>query len=344
MDFTILHMKKTIIALLILAAAGVSCRAQSADPSLRFSKDGKFRIVQFTDMHLDAGSEYRRAQAEKTFARLGRVIAGARPDLVAFTGDIVTGRPADEMWNRLLDSMAVYKVPFCVVLGNHDAEQDLSRPRIAELVTSSPYSLNRRNSRGELADMELSVRSSDGCSAAAVLYFLDSHDYSTVEGVDGYGWFYPQQVSWLRECCVKTAEENGGTPLPALAFFHIALPEYVPAWDSRESLPHIGRAAEDQCPGALNTGMYAAMVETGSVMGTFVGHDHDIDYIVVSNGIALGYGRFSGDDTTYNNLRPGARIIVLEEGRRAFSTWICEDDGRTADHVRYDDGEMTEMK
>lgn len=67
-------------------------------------------------------------------------------------------------------------------------------------------------------------------------------------------------------------------------------------------------------PGALNPGMFAAMAECGDVMGTFVGHDHDIDYVVAEKGIALGYGRFSGDDTTYNNLRPGVRILVLTEG------------------------------
>ena len=90
--------------------------------------------------------------------------------------------------------------------------------------------------------------------------------------------------------------------------------------------------------------MYSAMVETGNIIGTFVGHDHDIDYIVSNNGIALGYGRFSGDDTTYNNLRPGGRVIILEEGKRAFRTFIKEDDGRIVDHVRFDNGKILKVK
>ena len=73
--------------------------------------------------------------------------------------------------------------------------------------------------------------------------------------------------------------------------------------------------------------MFAAMVESGDVTGVFVGHDHDIDYVVAEKGIALGYGRFSGDDTTYNNLRPGVRLLVLTEGERGFETWIHERDG-----------------
>ena len=323
-------------------AGGLACMAQPQKTDLEFNASGEFRIAQFTDMHLDAGTEYRRAQAEKTFARLSRVMRTEKPDFVAFTGDIVTGKPAAGMWHRLLDSMAVYKVPFCVVLGNHDAEQDLSREQIAGIVVSSPYSMNGLNGSNELADMEFCINGSAGDKAAAVLYFLDSHDYATVEGLNGYGWFTPDQVEWMRKCCNDRTADNGGKPLPSLAFFHIALQEYETAWADRNNT-HIGRAAEEQCPGVLNTCMYAAMVESGSVMGTFVGHDHDIDYIAAMYGVALGYGRFSGDDTTYNNLRPGVRIIVLKEGRRAFETWIREDDGRIVDHAVFEDNEIEEL-
>ena len=69
-----------------------------------------------------------------------------------------------------------------------------------------------------------------------------------------------------------------------------------------------------------------------------MGHDHDNDYVVAEKGIALGYGRFSGDDTTYNNLRPGSRLIVVEEGQRAFSSWILEDDGREVHKMKFKDG------
>ena len=60
-------------------------------------------------------------------------------------------------------------------------------------------------------------------------------------------------------------------------------------------------------------------------------------------GIALGYGRFSGDDTTYNNLRPGVRILVLTEGERGFETWIHERDGRIADHVEFRGGKVAKV-
>ncbi len=333
-------MRKLFAAACAALWSVATLQAQPAE--LRFRDDGTFRIAQFTDMHLDPSKPRRLAESEKTFARLERVLTSERPDLVVFTGDVVTGAPAEGMWRRLLDAVKRHGIPFCVVLGNHDAEQDLARTEIARIVTSYDGSLNRLADNGELADVELTVAGRGSDRPAWAFYCLDSHDYSTIEGIDGYGWFLPGQVEWLRACCTARTEANGGRPLPSLAFFHIALPEYVAAWRNPDN-SHIGRAAEDECPGVLNTGMFSAMAATGSVVGTFVGHDHDIDYLVAEKSICLGYGRFSGDNTTYNNLRPGVRMLVLTEGTRGFETWIREDDGRMVDHARFDEGKITEI-
>lgn len=85
----------------------------------------------------------------------------------------------------------------------------------------------------------------------------------------------------------------------------------------------IGEKREDECNGKLNPGMFAAMRMAGDVMGTFVGHDHDNDYIGEYYGLYLAYGRYSGGKTVYNNLgKNGCRIIELKEGKREFSTYI----------------------
>lgn len=323
-----------------LLCAVVLCGAVYAQsPGLRFSKEGTFKIVQFTDVHFDLGTEYRRAQAEKTLAQLDYMLSTEKPDLVVFTGDVVTGRPAAEGWRRILNAVKVHKVPFCVVLGNHDAEQDIPRAEIGRIVAAYSGSLNRLKANGELDDVALEVKGANGTKA--VIYCLDSHDYSTLQGLDGYGWFTQDQIAWYRSLSAGFKKANGGTPLPSLAFFHIALPEYTAAWRNPDNT-RIGRAAEDECPGVLNPGMFAAMRECGDVVGVFVGHDHDIDYLVAEKGIALGYGRFSGDDTTYNNLRPGVRVLVLTEGKRGFETWIHERDGRIVDHVVFGDGKVSE--
>ncbi|MCM1199477.1 MAG: metallophosphoesterase, partial [Clostridium sp.] len=203
-------MKRIIIFSAALLAAVIAASAQD----LQFRKDKSFRIAQFTDMHLNASTPYKEGQAEKTFARLSRIVNGQKPDVLMFTGDIVTGKPAIGMWTRLMDSLNIYKIPFCVMFGNHDAEQELTRQQIARIVTGSPYSLNTLNTDGELADVELPVMPSRaGKEPQALLYCMDSHDYSTIEGLGGYGWFTYGQVVWLRDCCKARTSANGGKPV-----------------------------------------------------------------------------------------------------------------------------------
>ena len=129
------------------------------------------------------------------------------------------------------------------------------------------------------------------------------------------------------------------SPLPALAFFHIPLPEYNEA-ASDENAILIGTRMEKACAPELNTGMFTAMKEAGDVMGMFVGHDHDNDYAVMWKGILLAYGRFTGGNTEYNHLSNGARVIVMKEGARTFTTWIRLKGGEIIDKTVYPDSYM----
>lgn len=84
---------------------------------------------------------------------------------------------------------------------------------------------------GDVApDYVLTVKSStDKNKDAALLYCIDSHSYTQVKSVPGYDWIKFDQIAWYREQSKTFTENNGGTPLPALAFFHIAIPEYKDA-------------------------------------------------------------------------------------------------------------------
>ena len=327
-------------AFLILLSVMTFCRVYAQDNRLKFNEEGEFKIAHFTDMHLVPGvSDYCDLQVDKTLDRLSKVVAVEKPDFLVFTGDIVVGGVASEGWRLLVDSLNVFRIPFCVMFGNHDAEAGLTREQMSSLIVASPYSLNKLNSAGELADMEIEVLPSGNGNAPFLMYCMDSHDYSRIPHAGYYGWFEREQIQWLMDRCAERTGSNAGTPVPSMAFFHICLQEFAYAWDNVHNT-RVGRKAENECPGALNTGMFAAMVETGSVMGVFVGHDHDNDYVVEEKGIALGYGRFSGGDTVYNNLRPGARIILVHEGQRSFDSWILEDDGRVVDRMTFKDGKI----
>jgi hypothetical protein len=328
-------MKTSIIKTVALVGCIVSFFQTSTHAQeLKFHTDGTFKIIQFTDIHACA----RRAETQASIQMINEVLDAEKPDLVILTGDVVTGPPAKEGWDMVTEPIIRRNIPFAATFGNHDDEQDLDRGTLAKMVSTYPGCLliDRVENVKGFGNYVLPLNASSGNSVAAILYCMDSNAYSTLKGVKGYGWFGHDQVNWYLQQSRAYTRANNGTPLPALAFFHIALPEYNQAYNTIAT----GTRLEGECAPEINTGMFTAMLEGGDVMGTFVGHDHDNDYISNLYGIALTYGRFSGSRTTYTHLENGARVIQMKEGERSFDTWIRLKGGRTIQHITFP-GDLT---
>lgn len=312
-------MKKLLCIYCLLCMTALAC-AQN----LKFNTNGKFKIVQFTDVHYI----FNDPRAEVAIERINEVLNAENPDLVMFTGDVIYGKPAEESMRTVLEQVSKRKIPFAVTFGNHDDEQGLSREKLFEIIENIPYSLTATTKGiSGTTNFILPVKSSDGQKDAEILYVFDSHSYSQIKEVGGYDYIDFDQIQWYRENSSKYTQTNGGTPVPSLAFFHIPLPEYNQA-ATYENAALFGIRKEKACAPALNSGLFTAMKEMGDVKGVFVGHDHDNDYAVMWQGILLAYGRYTGGNTVYNNLPNGARIIELTEGEKGFRTWI-----RTKNHT-----------
>ena len=82
-------MKKAFVtSLLALLLTGA---VRAAEP-LRFGTDGKFKIVQFTDIHFKPGD----GRSDTALVRIDEVMRAERPDLVLLTGDIIYAKPAEK--------------------------------------------------------------------------------------------------------------------------------------------------------------------------------------------------------------------------------------------------------
>lgn len=301
-----------------------------AQTELRFNKEGKFKIVQFTDVHFKYGIP----ASDVALERINEVLDAEHPDLVVFTGDIIYSPPADKGMHAVLEQVSIRKIPFVITFGNHDDEQKMTREQLYDLAREVPGNLLPDRGTALSPDYVLTVKSSAGSKGdAALLYCMDSHSYSPIKEVDGYAWFTFGQINWYREQSAAYTAANDGKPLPAVAFFHIPLPEYNEAAADENAILR-GTRMEKACAPKMNTGMFAAMKEAGDVMATFVGHDHDNDYAVMWKGILLAYGRYTGGNTVYNHLPNGARVILLDEGTRTFTSWIRQK-GKVIDPVAY---------
>ncbi|MBL7965558.1 MAG: metallophosphoesterase [Prolixibacteraceae bacterium] len=311
------------ILMLILAVLVFQPLSAQKNTQLKFGKDSTFKIAQFTDIHWENSSP----ECVRTIETIQFVLNVEKPDLVILTGDIVTDVPAREGWLALTKTFVDAKIPFAVTLGNHDAEPEITRDQIFELLETLPYFVGSKGP--ELygcGNYALSVKSSDGKSVASAIYCMDSNDYPKDKMIGHYDWIRYDQIGWYRNTSEQYTVQNKGFPLPAIMFFHIPLPEYNNVV-SKETT--IGVINEGVASAGINSGLFASMVEKKDVMGVFVGHDHENNYIGIHHEIALAFGQVTGADA-YGDLERGSRIIELREGEFSFNTWI-----RTKSGIQY---------
>lgn len=134
-------MKQLLIILSLVLGSLQPGYAQK--PALKFNKDGKFKIVQFTDVHYIHGNP----KSAVSLERINEVLDTEKPDLVLFTGDVTYGQPAEEGMRTILNLAANRKIPFGVTFGNHDDEQGLTRTQLFDIIQTIPYNLDRFRSR-----------------------------------------------------------------------------------------------------------------------------------------------------------------------------------------------------
>ncbi|MDE0317022.1 MAG: metallophosphoesterase family protein [Candidatus Poribacteria bacterium] len=291
---------------------------------LKFREDGCFKIVQFTDIHWQNGEPVDQQSA----ALMESVAQAEAPDLIVLTGDILSGGGCDdaaESLRQIIEILERCGFPWAAVFGNHDDEGTANRHELMQVMQESDLSLAEPGPEDipGVGNYVLTIESSDKTKSAALLYFVDSGSYAPTD-IGGYDWIRRAQIEWyLSESKRYTA--SAGNPMPALAFFHIPIPEYDEVWDFHTCY---GAKYEKVCPPLINSGFFAALHEAGDVMGTFVGHEHINDFWGDLHGIRLCYGRTTGFNCYGKEGFPrGARVIQLREGERQFETWLHLENG-----------------
>ncbi len=306
-----------VISVLFLSGFSLNSFPQQSKP-LQFSKEGKLKIVQFTDFHFIADDP----RSTVSLQCIDDVLSSEQPDLVVVTGDVIYGKPAEKSMCTVLTQISKHKIPFAVVYGNHDDEFGMSRKELLDVIRSIPYSLTETTEGiSGVTNYIVPVKSADGTKNEFTLYFIDSNAYSTISDVKGYDFVRFDQIAWYREQSAGITKQNGGVPVPALAFLHIPVPEFGQA-ASEENARFVGTRKEGCGCSRLNSGLFTSMKEMGDVLSIFAGHEHDNDYAVAWHGILLAYGRYSGGNTVYNHLENGARVIELTVGKKGFDSWI----------------------
>jgi hypothetical protein len=305
--------KKTVLTILSYFIITTLVMAQPEKPELKFNNNGRFKIMQLTDIHYNFTNPPELAQSSLEF--ISETAALVKPDLIMVTGDVVVTNDTRKAWQNIAETLSKTKIPWAVVFGNHDSEYELTNRQIIDILTDYPYNLTENGSEDVSGNsnyvLPIIASASDG-KTAAVLYCFDTRKQ--------HNWIDYSQIDWYRQQSGYFTKQNNEIPLPALVFYHVPVPEYNEVIGKPTT---VGLQQEKVCCPELNSGSFVAMHECKDVMGIFVGHDHDNNYIGCLHNICLAYGYKSGKQS-YGKIGRGVRVIELFEGERKFSTWLLK--------------------
>ncbi len=335
-------MKKIISILLAVSMlCSISVTAFAADPIsdsvLRFNKNGKFKILVLADVQDDYPMD------PSTIAFIEEALDYAKPDLVVFDGDNVMTtdlRAYDQMLNPLVER----GVKFSLVFGNHDPEVSSEFPTEEQLKIYQSYegclAYDAVPELSGVGNHNLPILSSKGNDIAFNLWFFDSgtaYRDSSGEWL-GYEWVKEDQINWYKQTSDALTLLNGGEKVYSISFQHIIPKEcvevlfhespvelgeltynnvgtdgktysFVPKIDSFD-----GYIFEKCCPGYSTDGQWQAFIDQGDMLACVVGHDHVNSFVADINGVDIVQVPGATNESYYNNLNQGSRIIELDEG------------------------------
>ena len=335
-DFTVIKRVLSFVmcAVLICSCAFVSAYAKTSeevDTHLQFGKDGKFRIMQISDMQ--------DFFPMKTITKnvIKKALDTYPVDLIVLTGDNISSTSVVKPYaalaiNEFMSIYEKYGIPVVMVYGNHDDERTTA-DKAFQMSVYERYKCFIGCAGEDFGESNLGTyyvpiySSTDKNKMVNNIWMIDSGTYNEENDLGGYGCVTKKQIEWYKSTSEKLERENG-RKIPSLMFQHIVVPEIWDALDEHDeqvegSVGHSGKfytlpegakgtLGETPCPPNYTNGQFDAVLERGDVMAMFFGHDHVNTYEVSYKGVDLcntpGVGFRS-----YNSIDEGVRLITLDE-------------------------------
>ena len=278
-------LKRILTASLVpfAAAAGVPVsnkKAHTKQPQLKFSPDGKFRILHLTDIHEvdpemddDENRDIPRDKSIEALNVIKKSIERTNPDLIVFGGDNISGYWEEFTYDyisKTIDKITApireRNIPFAIVFGNHDSEI-YKNFREFQMMLYMQYDnfigcLNAEEMYG-CGNCNILINSSKSDKPAYNIWLVDSNDYPYSENgerLPGYDRIHKSQLDWYERTAEKLKKENGGEPLPSILFQHIPV---IQEFDALEE-------ATADCPDALydsGKGKYLRLKDSCRISG-----------------------------------------------------------------------------
>lgn len=310
--------------------------------TLKFNKNGKFRILQISDL------QDTKATSVDTLHFLEAAIPELKPDLIVLTGDQLDivglwgkGEKLEEnVRNAIMGVMAPIKasgIPFLVTFGNHDCQTGMPNAEQAKIYSEIENCIcfdDMNDGRPDAGTFNQIIMSSDGSRPAMNIYMIDSNSAHPT-AVGGYDQVHPEQIEWCTKKSAEIKASNGGKAVPSIVFQHI------PVWEIYNVLKEVPKGTKDAL-GAFRSRkgkfytldeekvwqkgtfgeppavpeedgpQFEEILKQGDVFAMYFGHDHYNSFVGKYKGIDLGYCPGAGYNTYGLNPR-GMRVFDFDE-------------------------------
>lgn len=313
---------------------------------LRADENGSFKVLILSDIQ---GGNGHIEIPESVLKNIETVVVREEPDLVIFNGDNCHAINNENNLRKYLSNMTGFleenKIPWAHVYGNHDDEGGISKERQSEIYSEFDYCMSKVGNVSGVGNFVLPVLSHDGSKILYNVWCLDSHgktkldDQINVTLQNGvyfkgvYDYIRPDQIEWYTSSS-KLLEEYNGAEIPAIMAFHIPLQETGHAWMVKDSagLEYTGTKGENGGFSAINSGLFAAVLDRGDVRAIVNGHDHVNDFMVNYHGVKLCYSSTVSTMSYHNTAMLGARVFEFtpnaEGSLNTYMSYIDENYGK----------------
>ncbi len=318
---------------------------------LKFNQNGKFRILQISDM------QDTKATSVDTLKFLKAAISETKPDLIVLTGDQldvfglwgkgeILKKNVRKALEGIMAPIRASGIPFLVTFGNHDRQTGVSNEEQAKIYAEMENCIcfDSDDDRPDTGTFNQIIMSSDGSKPAMNIYMIDSNS-SHPDEMNGYDIVHPEQLEWYKNKSEQLKKENNGNAVPSILFQHIPVWEIydilkevpkgtadsLPAFRSRkgkfftlddEKIWYEGTFGETPSVPEVPCDEFETVKNQGDVFAMFFGHDHYNSFIGKLDGIDLGYCPGAGYNT-YGLSPRGMRVFDFDENNvKDYKTFV----------------------
>ena len=277
-------------------------------------KSDDFVIVSTTDFHFDVDHDIN-TKAVRNFVNH---IKEVRPDLVVLTGDNILSKyqQIDAIqFAQMMEEIGIY---WTAVFGNHETRED--RGFYKWLLFKSFCDYDRCLCKFGPDDMfgygnfTVNILGEGGKLLKTLFHFdsgrdildRDKEKYGLPADFNGYDFLKKEQIDFYKNETAKLKKQYGSAD--SFMYMHIPLCEYSHAFKDDGNGRFVptgeceilyGEQYESVGCSSFNSGMFDAILETGSTQAVFAGHDHVNDWAAIYKGVHLVYS-LPGGYAVYN--------------------------------------------